>query len=136
MAAVVAILLGFVPKFGQIVNATPGGVLGGITLVLYGMIGLLGAKIWMENGVDFAKPVNLVPIAAGIILAIGNAELTITDSFSLSGIALGTLVAVIGYHLANAFAPKDLDEGALTVVGRPGVNEEEEIPPHEDHRKH
>ena len=55
MAAVVAILLGFVPKFGQIVNATPGGVLGGITLVLYGMIGLLGAKIWMENGVDFAK---------------------------------------------------------------------------------
>ena len=136
VAAVVAILLGFVPKFGQIVNATPGGVLGGITLVLYGMIGLLGAKIWMENGVDFAKPVNLVPIAAGIILAIGNAELTITDSFSLSGIALGTLVAVIGYHLANAFAPKDLDEGALTVVGRPGVNEEEEIPPHEDHRKH
>ena len=136
VAAVVAILLGFVPKFGQIVNATPGGVLGGITLVLYGMIGLLGAKIWMENGVDFAKPVNLVPIAAGIILAIGNAELTITDSFSLSGIALGTLVAVIGYHLANAFAPKDLDEGALTVVGRPGVNEEEQIPPHEDHRKH
>ena len=136
VAAVVAILLGFVPKFGQIVNATPGGVLGGITLVLYGMIGLLGAKIWMENGVDFAKPVNLVPIAAGIILAIGNAELTITDRFSLSGIALGTLVAVIGYHLANAFAPKDLDEGALTVVGRPGVNEEEQIPPHEDHRKH
>ena len=91
-----------------------------ITLVLYGMIGLLGAKIWMENGVDFAKPVNLVLIAAGIILAIGNAELTITDSFSLSGIALGTLVAVIGYHLANAFAPKDLDEGALTVVAVPG----------------
>jgi hypothetical protein len=77
------------------------------------------------------------PTADGhIILAIGNADLTITDSFSLSGIALGTLVAVIGYHLANAFAPKDLDEGALTVVGRPGVNEEEQIPPHEDHRKH
>jgi len=50
VAAGVAILLGFVPKFGQIVNATPGGVLGGITLVLYGMIGLLGAKIWKENG--------------------------------------------------------------------------------------
>ena len=62
------------PKFGAIVNATPPAVLGGITLVLYGMIGLLGAKIWKENGVDFANPVNLVPIAAGIILAIGNAD--------------------------------------------------------------
>ena len=60
VAAAVAILLGLVPKFGQIVNATPPAVLGGITLVLYGMIGLLGAKIWKENNVDFGKPVNLV----------------------------------------------------------------------------
>jgi uracil-xanthine permease len=132
VAAGVAILLGFVPKFGQIVNATPGGVLGGITLVLYGMIGLLGAKIWKENGVDFAKPVNLVPVAAGIILAIGNATIEITDSFSLTGIALGTLVAVIGYHLANAFAPKDRDDGAVIVVGRPGTQREDDIPPHDE----
>ena len=130
VAAGVAILLGFVPKFGQVVNATPGGVLGGITLVLYGMIGLLGAKIWKENGVDFAKPVNLVPVAAGIILAIGNGSLQITDTFSLSGIALGTLVAVIGYHLANAFAPKDLDEGAVIVVGGEGAQREPEISGH------
>ncbi len=136
VAAGVAILLGFVPKFGQIVNATPGGVLGGITLVLYGMIGLLGAKIWKENGVDFAKPVNLVPVAAGIILAIGNATLQITDTFSLTGIALGTLVAVIGYHLANAFAPKDLDEGAVIVVGGEGVQREDDIPGHDEDPPH
>ena len=60
VAAVVAILLGLCPKFGAIVSATPGGVLGGITVVLYGMIGLVGAKIWVENGVDFGDPVNLV----------------------------------------------------------------------------
>ncbi len=48
---------------GPIVNATPGGVLGGITVVLYGMIGLVGAKIWVENGVDFGDPVNLVGLA-------------------------------------------------------------------------
>jgi len=129
VAAVVAILLGFIPKFGQVVSATPGGVLGGITLVLYGMIGLLGAKIWKENGVDFARPVNLVPIGAGIILAIGNATLKFTDNFSLTGIALGTLVAVGGYHLANAFAPKDLDEGSIITVGGPGVHHEEDVPP-------
>ena len=66
-----AILFGLCPKFGALVAATPGGVLGGITVVLYGMIGLLGAKIWVENRVDFANPINLVPVGAGIILAIG-----------------------------------------------------------------
>src|SRR5690606_23936534 len=61
VAAVVAILFGFSPKFGAVVSATPGGVLGGITVVLYGMIGLLGAKIWKESRVDFGNPINLVP---------------------------------------------------------------------------
>ncbi len=124
VAAVVAILLGLIPKFGQIVNATPPAVLGGITLVLYGMIGLLGAKIWRENGVDFGRPLNLVPIAAGIILAIGDASLKITDDFVLSGIALGTLVTVLGYHLARVVGPKDDDDGTMIAVGRPGVHEE------------
>ena len=76
VAAAVAILLGLCPKFGAIVNATPGGVLGGITVVLYGMIGLIGAKIWVENGVDFGDPVNLVGLSAGIIAGIGGVTLT------------------------------------------------------------
>jgi xanthine/uracil permease len=105
------------------VSATPGGVLGGITVVLYGMIGLLGAKIWKENGVDFGNPVNLVPIAAGIIIAIGNVSLKISDNFSLSGIALGTIVTLVGYHAARAVAPPELrDEGTMMAVGRPGVH--------------
>lgn len=108
VAAAVAIVFGFSPKFGAIISATPGGVLGGITVVLYGMIGLLGAKIWIENRVDFASPLNLVPVAAGIIIAIGNTSLNITKSFSLAGIALGTIVTVGAYHLARALAPDDL----------------------------
>ncbi|HYY09372.1 MAG TPA: solute carrier family 23 protein, partial [Kineosporiaceae bacterium] len=99
VAAIVAIIFGLSPKFGALVSATPGGVLGGITVVLYGMIGLLGAKIWRENGVDFGNPVNLVPLAAGIIIAIGNVSLKITNNFELSGIAFGTIVAVAGWHL-------------------------------------
>jgi uracil-xanthine permease len=123
VAAVVAILFGLSPKFGAVVSATPGGVLGGITVVLYGMIGLLGAKIWKENGVDFANPVNLVPTAAGIIIAIGNTSLKFTDDFSLSGIALGTIVTIVGYHLARAVAPPELrDDGAMIAVGYRGVH--------------
>ncbi|GAB3066979.1 MULTISPECIES: uracil-xanthine permease family protein [unclassified Phycicoccus] len=121
VAAVVAILFGLSPKFGALVASTPGGVLGGITVVLYGMIGLLGAKIWKENGVDFGNPINLVPVAAGIVIGIGNVSLKFTDDFSLSGIALGTIVAVGAYHLAKSLAPSDLRakaEGSVLTVGR------------------
>src|SRR5829696_4573296 len=109
-AAIVAILLGLCPKFGALIFAIPGGVLGGITVVLYGMIGLLGAKIWKENRVDFANPINLVPLAAGIIIAIGNVTMVFSDTFSLGGIALGTIVAVGGWHIARALAPAEMKE--------------------------
>ena len=127
VAAVVAILFGLSPKFGAVVSATPGGVLGGITVVLYGMIGLLGAKIWKENGVDFANPVNLVPTAAGIIIAIGNTSLVFSSTFELSGIALGTIVTLVGYHLARAVAPPELREGTMMSVGRPGLHAEDQV---------
>src|SRR3954466_10767684 len=132
VAAIVAILLGLCPKFGALVNIIPGGVLGGITVVLYGMIGLLGAKIWKENRVDFANPINLVPLAAGIIIAIGNVSLQITDTFSLSGIAFGSIVAVAGWHLARVLAPAEMKEslfregaelGTAPVLGSSDVAE-------------
>ena len=101
VAAIVAILLGLCPKFGAIVNATPGGVLGGITVVLYGMIGLVGAKIWVENNVDFGNPVNMVGLAAGIIAGIGGVTLTFGDDFQLGGIALGTILVIVFFHMVN-----------------------------------
>ncbi len=115
VAAVVAILLGLCPKFGAVVSATPGGVLGGITVVLYGMIGLVGAKIWVENGVDFGNPVNLVGLAAGIIAGIGGVTLQITDNFSLSGIALGTIMVIVYFHLVKG-RREELGAGEATKV--------------------
>ena len=105
VAAVVAILLGLCPKFGAMVSATPGGVLGGITVILYGMIGLVGAKIWVENGVDFGDPVNMVGLAGGLIAGIGGVTLQITDNFELSGIALGTILVIVYFHLVNGRGP-------------------------------
>ncbi|MDV8006031.1 uracil-xanthine permease family protein [Rhodococcus sp. IEGM 1318] len=101
IAGFIAILLGFSPKFGAVMAATPGGVLGGILVVLFGMIGLLGAKIWKENGVDFGNPLNLMPIAAGLIIGIGDTALKFSDTFSLGGIALGTIVVIVMYHLCQ-----------------------------------
>ncbi|MER6915902.1 solute carrier family 23 protein [Streptomyces sp. NPDC000594] len=97
-AACFALLFGFCPKIGALVAAIPGGVLGGITVILYGMIGLLGAQIWIRNKVDFTQPLNLVPIAAGVIIGIGDVSLEFSDDFKLSGIALGTLIVLTGYH--------------------------------------
>jgi uracil-xanthine permease len=118
IAGVIAILFGLCPKFGALVAATPGGVLGGVTVILYGMIGLLGAKIWIENRVNFADPVNMVPIGAGIILAIGPVQHIIGGDFSLEGIALGTIVVLGGYHLLRAIAGRALEPAATT--GSPG----------------
>lgn len=138
VAAVVAILFGFSPKFGAIISATPGGVLGGITVVLYGMIGLLGAKIWKENQVDLGNPLNLVPASAGIIIGVGDVSLQITETFTLSGIALGTIVTVAVYHLARWLAPSHLKAddagGTVLIVDRPGIyNEDAESGPAPKH---
>jgi xanthine/uracil permease len=97
-------------------------VLGGITVVLYGMIGLLGAKIWKENKVDFGNPINLVPLAAGIIIGVGDVSLTFGE-FTLSGIAFGTIATVVLYHLARALAPAVIRrsaEGATIIYDSPG----------------
>ncbi|MEO7752354.1 MAG: solute carrier family 23 protein, partial [Terracoccus sp.] len=130
VAAAVAIIFGLSPKFGALVASVPGGVLGGITVVLYGMIGLLGAKIWKENGVDFGNPINLVPVAAGIVIGIGNVSLVFSDNFSLGGIALGTIVAVGAYHLARSLAPEDLKrraDGTILSVGDAGYGDSDGI---------
>ncbi len=132
VAAVVAILFGFSPKFGAVISATPSAVLGGITVVLYGMIGLLGAKIWKENQVDFGNPINLIPAAAGIIIGVGDVQLPFGETFSLGGIALGTIVTVGVYHLARAIAPQKLREeadGASILYDAPGIYVDEDDEP-------
>lgn len=119
IAGLIAILFGLSPKFGALVSATPSGVLGGVTVILYGMIGLLGAKIWVENRVDFSDPLNMVPIGAGIILAVGPVKFLISSDFRLEGIALGTIVLVAGYHLLRVISgrPVPVPERA----GTPGT---------------
>ncbi|ERS56732.1 MULTISPECIES: uracil-xanthine permease family protein, partial [unclassified Corynebacterium] len=77
VAAFTAILLAFVPKFGALIFTIPTGVLGGATLVLYGLIGMLGVRIWMDNEVNFNNPVNLTAAAVALIAGIGNLTLTV-----------------------------------------------------------
>jgi uracil-xanthine permease len=101
VAGTFAVLLGFLPKFGAVVNTIPPGVLGGVTTALYGLIGVIGVKIWIDNHVDFSRPVN--QFTAATALVVGIADYTFkTGDLSFNGIALGTVAAVVVFHVMTA----------------------------------
>ncbi|MFQ8869946.1 MAG: solute carrier family 23 protein, partial [Varibaculum timonense] len=81
----------------------PAGVLGGAATVLYGMIGMLGVRIWVQNKVDFADPVNLNTAAVAMVLAIANYTL-VAGGATFEGIALGSFGAIIIYHVMRAIS--------------------------------
>ena len=97
VAGIVAVLLSLSPKIGALLNTIPAGVLGGVTIALYGLIGLIGVKIWIDNQVDFGRPVNQYPAAAALIIGIGDLTLH-AGRLTFTGIALGTLAAIVLHH--------------------------------------
>ncbi|NYI40196.1 uracil-xanthine permease family protein [Demequina lutea] len=97
VAAAFALVLSLVPKFGAVVSVIPVGVLGGLATLLFGLIAVLGARIWVQNGVNFSHPVNLV--TAAVALIVGTANYTAHwGSMVFEGIALGTIAALVIYH--------------------------------------
>ena len=109
VAAFTAILLAFVPKFGALIFTIPTGVLGGACIVLYGLIGMLGVRIWQDNKVDFTDPANLTAAAVALIVGIGNLTLDI-GAVTLEGIALGSVGIIVIYPLMR-WAYNTLGEG-------------------------
>lgn len=103
IAGIVAVLLGLSPKFGEVINTIPAGVLGGVTTALYGLIGIIGVKIWLDNKVDFSKPVNQFTAATALIIGIADFTFAV-GGVSFNGIALGTIAAIVIYHLMNGIA--------------------------------
>jgi uracil-xanthine permease len=103
VAAAGALVLSMSPKFGALINTIPAGVLGGVTTLLYGMIGILGARIWVQNKVDFSDPVNLTTAAVPLIIGIANYSWVAGD-LVFEGIALGTAAALLIYHGMRAIS--------------------------------
>ncbi len=96
MAASIAILLGLCPKFGALIQSIPNPVLGGVTLILYGLIAVMGVRIWMQANVDFSDHRNLVVAGASLIAATGLGVTGLTVlGVNIAGIALGTLLALV-----------------------------------------
>ena len=103
IAGIGAIGLSLSPKFGAVLSATPVGALGGVGVALFGMIGILGAKIWIEARVNFADSTNLLIAATSLIIGIADMSWTRGD-YTFNGIINATLVAVVGYRVLRSIA--------------------------------
>ena len=98
VAALMALALGFSPKFGALIQAIPLPVMGGVSIVVFGLITIAGARIWVENKVDFGDPANLLTAAITLILGTGDFTLKF-GSFALGGIGTATFGAVLLHAL-------------------------------------
>lgn len=128
VAGAVAILLAMSPKIGAIFNTIPAGVLGGVTTALYGLIGIIGIKIWVDNRVDFSRPVNQYTAAVALVMAIAGFTMQWGD-FQLGAIVLGSAAALVIYHLGNLIARWRKtgadDGGPIPAVGQLGGDPQE-----------
>jgi uracil-xanthine permease len=102
VAAITAVLLGFIPKFAAVIQSIPVAVMGGISLLLFGLIAATGGRIWVDGRVDFSKQRNLV--VGGVTIVIGAINIAPEvgtpfafniGGFELAGIALATIVAIV-----------------------------------------
>ena len=94
VAGLIAVLLGLSPKFGAIIHSIPAPLLGGASIVVFGLITIAGVKIWLDNHIDFSKNSNLIIAAVTIIMGAGDFSLHI-GAFNLGGIGTATLVAIV-----------------------------------------
>jgi putative pyrimidine permease RutG len=94
VAALMAVLLGFSPKFGALIQTIPLAVMGGVSIVVFGLIAVAGAKIWVDNRVDFADNTNLIVAAVTLVLGTGDFTLKF-GGFTLGGIGTATFGAIL-----------------------------------------
>jgi uracil-xanthine permease len=105
VAALIAVLLGFSPKFGAVIQAIPLAVMGGVSIVVFGLIAVAGAKIWVDNKVDFSQNRNL--IVAAITLVLGTGDFTLRfGQFALGGIGTATFGAILLWALLGRSQPR------------------------------
>ncbi|MBM3605355.1 MAG: pyrimidine utilization transport protein G [Alphaproteobacteria bacterium] len=98
IAACVAIILGFSPKFGMLLRTIPEPVLGGLAVAVFGLIAAAMIRLWVDNKVDFSDPRNLFTVGVTLVFGSGDFSFSV-GSFAIGGIGTATLAALILYQL-------------------------------------
>ncbi len=114
-AGIFAILLGLSPKFGAVISTIPVALLGGASIVVFGLITVAGAKIWIDNRIDFTKNSTMIIGAVCLIMGTGNYSLQI-GSFDLGGIGTATLAAILLNLFLNRGEDKESPVSASTAT--------------------
>ena len=103
-AAVMAVILSFVEKVGVLIQTIPEAVMGGITIMLFGVIASSGIRTLVESGIDFGDKRNLMTSSVILVLGIGGAQLQL-GKITLAGMALATIAGI----LLNLILPSDVE---------------------------
>lgn len=109
LAAIIAIIIGFLGKFTALVSTIPDAVLGGVSLLLYGFIAVNGLKVLIKNQVDFEKAKNVIVASSMLVLGLGGAAVAIVSgdlSITISGMSLAAIVGII----LNICIPNEKEE--------------------------
>jgi uracil permease len=102
VAAVLAIILAFCGKLNAVLSSIPAPVMGGIMMMLFGMIAVVGIRTMVNDKVDFSLPRNMIIAAVILVVGIGDLQIKFGDNFMLSGIGLAGIVGI----LLNIILPK------------------------------
>ena len=105
IAACFAILISFLGKFAALITSMPGPVIGGVSIVLYGMIAAVGLRTLVENQVDFTKTRNLLIAAVMLVLGLGADKAITIGGVAISGVALAAILGII----LNKILPEKID---------------------------
>lgn len=113
LAAILAIVMGFLGKFTALISTIPNAVLGGVSLLLYGFIAVNGLKVLVRNQVDFENPKNVVVASTMLVLGLGGAVISIASgdfALTISGMSLSAIIGII----LNLILPEESDMSVVT----------------------
>lgn len=126
LAAIIAIVIGFLGKFTALVQTIPDAVLGGVSLLLYGFIAVNGLKVLIKNQINFDDPKNVVVASSMLVLGLGGAVISIISgdlAITISGMSLAAVVGI----LLNLFIPAQKAETAVKKEKKEKKNKEEKV---------
>ena len=110
-AAVFAIIFSFFGKLMAVIETIPTAVLGGISIMLFGIIASSGLRMLVDNNIDFGNNRNLVISSVILVIGIGGAKLEFSETFSIEGMALAAIVGVILNLILPGLNKSELDDG-------------------------
>ncbi|WP_345015833.1 uracil-xanthine permease family protein [Saccharothrix violaceirubra] len=95
-----AVLLSFSPKVVAVFGTVPPGVLGGATVILFGVLALVGVRVWLDHRIDLTNPANLLVVGTAVVVGVGDLTLEI-GALRIGGLVWGSLLVVVLYPVVR-----------------------------------